>query len=128
MSRPQKTFWAVLVSASIGLGGCHPTQPFYAHDDGDLSDYLHKATEIEYPDADVPVLPDVSEAIAPFTLTNNDSPVMWDLCLQDAVKLALANSKVFRSLAGRFSSSAFNARAQVGEAPDAIITNPDAVR
>jgi outer membrane protein TolC len=40
----------------------------------------------------------------------------------------LCNSKVFRTLGGRFVSSAFNNRAQTGEAPDAITLAADQTR
>src|SRR4029078_1606511 len=46
--------------------------------------------------------------------------------LEEAIKNSLANAKVMRSLGGRFVSSAFNNRAQTGEAPDAITTAPEA--
>src|SRR6202795_1102223 len=123
MRRRVQTLWAALVSASVALTGCHPTQPFFVHEDGDLSHYVDVATDIEYPDACMPKLADVEGAYAPLTLDNTDSPQMWDLTLEEAVQITLCNSKVMRSLGGRYASSAFNPRAQVGEAPDAIITN-----
>src|SRR5262245_35848127 len=128
MNRCVQPRWAVLVSLAIALSGCHPTQPFYVKEDGDLSHYVDVATDIEYPDADTLRLADVDCAHAPFTLENTDAPQMWDVCLEEVVKAALANGKVMRSLAGRFASTAFNPRAQVGEAPDAISTNPDVSR
>jgi outer membrane protein TolC len=126
MSRRVRSLWAVLLSTTLALSGCHPTQPFFLHEDGDLSHYVDVATDIVVPDADALKLPDVECARPPFTLDNTDAPEMWDLTLEEAVKTTMANSKVMRSLAGRYSSAAFNARAQTGEAPDAIITNADA--
>ena len=38
-------------SLLIAATGCHPTQPFYFFEDGDLSHYVDKATQIDYPDA-----------------------------------------------------------------------------
>ena len=47
----------------------------------------------------------------------------WNLTLEDCVKIALDNSKVMRSLGGRYASSrADQQRPQTGEAPDALIT------
>ncbi len=62
------------------------------------------------------------------TLENAKPKEFWDLKLEQCVKIALDNSKVMRSLGGRYSESAFQPRSQTGEAPDAITTNPDASR
>ena len=40
------------------------------------------------------------------------------------MKNSLANSRVMKSLGGRYVSSAFNNRTQTGEAPDGLITAP----
>ena len=50
MRRTASAFHLLLVGAMIGLTGCHPTQPFYLHEDGDLSHYIDKATQAETPD------------------------------------------------------------------------------
>ena len=50
MSRRVHTIWAILTSVLIASSGCHPQQPFYLHEDGDLSHYVDVATQIEYPD------------------------------------------------------------------------------
>jgi len=110
------------------ITGCHPQQPFYLHEDGDLLHYLDVATQIEYPDVCTTPLPEVSEAVPPLALDNLNIAEYWDLSLEEAVQTALANAKVMRSLGGRYVSSAFNNRAQTGEAPDAITQGPDAAR
>ncbi len=128
MKRRVHTIWAVLTSAMIAFTGCRPQQPFYLREDGDLSHYLDVATELDYPDVETSTLAEVTDALAPYTLDNYQFAHYWDLSLEDALQTALQNSKVFRSLGGRFVSSAFNNRAQVGEAPDAITQAPDQVR
>jgi outer membrane protein TolC len=128
MKRRVHTIWAILTSLMIALSGCRPQQPFYLHEDGDLSHYLHVATDIDYPDVEAATLAEVTEARAPFTLENFDFDNYWDLTLEEAIHAALCNSKVFRSLGGRFVTSAFNNRTQTGEAPDAITQQTDAVR
>ena len=55
------------------LTGCHPQQPFYLFEDGDLSHYVDKATQIEYPDAQTTSLADVENAAPPLTIENADS-------------------------------------------------------
>ena len=81
--------------------------------------------QIEYPDANTTTLADVERALPPLTLENPDPQEIWELKLEDAVKMALANAKVMRSLGGRYATSAATQRPQVGEAPDAIMTAPD---
>ena len=92
-----------------------------------LSHYLGVATEIDYPDVDTDTLGEVTQALPPLTLANLKYAKHWDLTLEDAIQNSLANSKVFRSLGGRFVSSAFNNRAQTGDAPDSLTTRPDAL-
>ncbi len=128
MNRRVHTVTAVLLSALSALTGCQPQQPFYLRDSGDMSHYLDVATDIEYPDVQSTTLDEVEHAIAPYTLTNLKFASYWDLPLEDAIHNALNNAKAMKSLGGRYVSSAFNNRAQTGEAPDALITNPDAAR
>lgn len=126
MTRSARYLLALLI-AVIGLTGCHPQQPLYFNEDGDLSHYLDVATNIEYPDTCTKSLDEVTGARAPLTLENDKPESFWDLSLEHAVQATLANSKVMRTLGGRFLSSAFNPRPQVGEAPDAILTAPDRI-
>lgn len=128
MSRRLRSIWAVLTSLLIVSTGCHPQQPFYLFEDGDLSHYVDKATQIEYPDAQTTSLAEVENAAPPLTVENAIPKEFWNVTLEDCVKLALDNSKVMRTLGGRYSSSAQTQRAQVGKAPDNLITSPDAIR
>jgi outer membrane protein TolC len=128
MNRRVHTIWAILTSAMIALTGCTPQQPLYFRESGDLSHYLGMATDIDYPDVETQSLADVEETIEPLALDNLNYRETWDLTLEEAVKTALANAKVMRSLGGRYVSSAFNNRSQTGDAPDALTSNPEAVR
>ncbi len=128
MKRRVHSIWAVLTSAMIAFTGCRPQQPFYLREDGDLSHYLDVATDLDYPDIEASTLAEVTEAMAPYTLENLQFANYWDLTLEEALQTTLQNSKVFRSLGGRFVSSAFNNRAQVGEAPDSLTLGPDQAR
>ncbi len=96
-------------SVVLAASGCRPQQPFYFFEDGDLSHYIDRATEIEYPDAEVPSLEDATQAHAPLTVANANPEEYWDLSLQEAVRIGLANGKVFRVL----------------NQPDSLLTNPD---
>jgi outer membrane protein TolC len=128
MKRRVQTIWAILTSLMIALTGCRPQQPFYLREDGDLSHYLDVATNLEYPDVETTTLDEVTQSLPPYTLENIEFADYWDLTLEEAIQTALQNSKVFRSLGGRFVSSAFNNRSQTGEAPDALTLSPDQTR
>ena len=96
---PRSTLALILV-ALTAFTGCHPTQPFYFHEDGDLSHYLDHATANEEPDYWQPMLEDVEYAEAPMTISNPEFREMWDLELEEVVSIALQNSKVIRNLGG----------------------------
>ncbi len=58
--------WAAYLQIGLVLfTGCHPTQPFFVAEDGDLSHYLETATQIEYPDLHVESLPEQPHAAMP---------------------------------------------------------------
>ncbi|MBC8356697.1 MAG: TolC family protein [Planctomycetes bacterium] len=98
--RHLRTQLALMLVALTIFTGCHPTQPFYFHEDGDLSHYLDHATALEDPDNWQPMLEDVEYAKAPMTITNPDFDEMWDMSLEEVVSIAMQNSKVVRNLGG----------------------------
>ena len=128
MNRRVHTIWAILTSLMTAFTGCRPQQPFYLREETDFSHYVDVATQIDYPDVETTTLAEVREALPPLTLNNLEFKDNWNLTLEEAVKISLKNAKAMRSLAGRFVSSAFNNRAQTGEAPDAITQSPDTTR
>ncbi|HEY2761962.1 MAG TPA: hypothetical protein VGI75_14495, partial [Pirellulales bacterium] len=89
---------ALLMSLALWATGCSPTQPFYFHEDSDLSHYVGMATNIDYPDTKTCSIQEVNDPPAPLTVSNPKPQEMWDLSLADAVKIALENGKVMRSL------------------------------
>ena len=99
MSRHTRTPLVMFLIALAALPGCHPTQPFYFHNDHDLSHYLDKATDVEHPDADHARLAEVDNVHAPFTLSNPEFTEIWDVSLEEAISIALHNSKVIRNAA-----------------------------
>ncbi len=108
--------WAAYLQLGLILfTGCHPTQPFFIAEDGDLSHYLDTATQIEYADLKVDSIPEVTEAYAPFTLGNEEFEFA-ELSLEDCVALALNNSKLVRSLPG--------SNLQTGDIATAILSSP----
>ncbi len=115
MSRPIPIFGVVMIVAMAAFSGCRPQQPFYLkHVDDDLAYYKGKATEIEYPDVDADRLGDVTGSKRPFSLVNNDPKDIWDLTLEEAMRLSLTNNKVMRNIGGQIQGS-----------PEFLLRNPE---
>ena len=127
MCRCVRPLLIAMLCGAVVAPGCQPQQPFYFHEDGDLSHYIDTATDIEYPDVETQTLEDVKHAAPPLSLDNPTPREMWDLKLEEAIKTTLCNSKVMRSLSGRYLSQA-SLRPQIGNAPDALLTRPEAIR
>lgn len=102
MNRPLQTILTFAAIFVLGLSGCHPTQPFYLHEDGDLSHYLDTATDVSYPDVEEASLDEVTQTREPLSLGNPDFKEFWDLTLEDVTAIALQNSKVIRGGAAPF--------------------------
>src|SRR6187401_3110513 len=96
MRRRASSWQILLVLALVAATGCSPTQPFYLHEDGDLSHYIAKATAAEHPDLHQLPLAEVESAEHPLTLSNPNFKEFWDLTLEECVSIALNNSKVIR--------------------------------
>lgn len=115
MSRRIPLFGMVPLGVLVLLVGCRPQEPFYLKKvDNDLAYYKGEATEIEYPDVETERLGDVTNAKRPFSLTNNDPKKMWNLTLEEAMRMALTNNKVMRNIGGQIQGS-----------PDFILRNPE---
>lgn len=107
----------VLVILVASLCGCLPQQPVYfPPGDGDLSHYLGVATQIEYPDAEVSSLAEVEGAAPPFVLNGETPREHWDLSLEEAIQIALANSRVMKNL---------GAQVQAPTAPEFLLRSPE---
>lgn len=124
MNRHFPALLLVFGVATVAAIGCQPHQPFYFFEDGDLSHYLDMATEIEYPDVDSDTLSEVDGAIAPLTLENTEPKEVWDLTLEEAVRIALENSKVIRSQ-GSFASSPVSSLLQNTSPVDHLLRSPE---
>jgi len=115
--------------AFLMLAGCHPTQPFYFHEDGDLSHYLDAATQLEDPDVNSDTLAEVDNSQAPYTLTDPEFQEFWDLQLEDVINIALQNSKVIRDLgavsSGINTGSVASTGAPATRIPDRLIGASD---
>lgn len=86
----------VLLIAAVLFTGCNPRQPIYRRGDGQLANYLDKATELEFPDVEISPLAEVAQAHEPLTVQNNQFGSFWDLSLEEAIATSLLNNKLIR--------------------------------
>ncbi|WP_417732312.1 TolC family protein [Rosistilla oblonga] len=121
MNRTQYQYAVYLQIALLVVAtGCRtPTQPFYLHEDGDLSHYLDTATAIEYPDVELPKLEDVLQAKAPLTVDNHEYE-FWDVTLEECVSIALNNSKILRTVSGTAQQRQNTAAQILSGSPDGL--------
>jgi outer membrane protein TolC len=109
--------FALLQVGLIALTGCHPTQPFYMGETGDMAHYLDTATKIEYPDLKIEPLPEASETLDPYSVDNHDYEYL-DLTLEECIAYALVNTKLVRALPG--------SNLQTGDIASTILASPSA--
>jgi outer membrane protein TolC len=82
----------------VAATGCQPQQPFYfSHKAPNPAHYVNTATEIEYPDVETASLDEVTGAKPPLTLSSDRPDQTWDLKLEEAVRISLANATVIRN-------------------------------
>ena len=114
MTKHLKTL-AWLLSCCLLQTGCSKSVNYKFQSDKHSQYYRQVATEVEFPKAAVGIRPEALDTIAPSTLVRNAEKEIWNLSLEEAVALALANSDAIRELGGR-----------VMTAPDSInsIYNP----
>lgn len=93
--------WAAYLQIGLVVfsTGCHPTQPFFVGERGDLSHYLNRATQIEYPDLNVESLPEATECWD-HLLEDKGELEFVDLTLEDCINYALLNAKLIPTLPG----------------------------
>ena len=82
-----------------------PSTPPEAAESGLATDAIEPSTPLD----------EVAQALEPLTLENLKFESHWDLSLEETVQNAMFNSKVVRSLGGRFTSSARDPGMQTGE-------------
>ena len=96
MNRRHLAALTSIVSVTLIIAGCQPQQPIYLREGSNLSQYLDRATQVEYPDVHAQSLEEVTENHQPVTLRHPDFGEFWDLSLEDCVAIALQNSKILR--------------------------------
>ncbi len=96
---------ALLATCWLSALGCRNAHPVYLGEGRELAHYMDQATQIEYPDVEVPSLDTASQGLEPRTLANHQASVAWELALEEVVQLALANSQAMTDLGGSVISS-----------------------
>lgn len=125
MRRMKKLSYFLSLAAIISAG-CNNQRPFRLQNTWQSSPSYFRtvATEIEYPNVDSILKPEVAAAPEPFRLENPADLPSRELLLADAINLALSNGDVLRSL------GASVVQAPQGQAtkfnPALIETNPSA--
>jgi len=125
MSRHLPSFRVAIGLSFLLASGCAPTQPFYFGEKTDMSHYLGMATKIDTPDVKQASLAEVSDPLAPLSLSNGKFTI-WDLGMEEAVHITLQNSKVMRTLGGRFATTG-GTRPQVGDPSTVLLVSPASV-
>ncbi len=111
----------ILLAVSFQLG-CQPQQPVYLGETNYKGFMKTRALKIDYPDADVSSSMEVCNSLAPLTLDNPNPTDFWDLTLEEAIQMALKNSKAIRTLNGvSFSQGG------VGGVPGTLLASPTSV-
>src|SRR5215212_4709440 len=104
MVRLRKLLTLVLAGTLVLPSGC-----FLHHRDKSFNSEIPKGTyktvasEIEYPSESACTQMNADESIsapAPWTLQTQGTPQYWDMSLEEAIQVTLANSRVLRDLGG----------------------------
>ncbi len=90
----------VFLCIAAALGGCAPQQPYYFRNNADLSHYVGVAATIDNVNVNDPPDSEIEGTQRPFSITQPAPKQMWDLTLEETIKIALQNAKVIRSLGG----------------------------
>ncbi len=125
VSRFQKlSCWVSL--AAVLSGGCNPQRPFSLKDrwQSAPSHFQTVATQIEYPNVDSVMKPEVVQSPEPFKLENPAELPARELTLADAVNIAMSNGDILRSLNASVVQTAPSIQTKFS--PALVETNPQA--
>ncbi len=94
-------FWTcMLLGVALStLGGCHSENNLQFHDSREHA-YQGTITQIEYPELDIEHRAGVAETPPPQTVLSPGQPVYWPITLEQAVQIALGNSRAMRDIGG----------------------------
>ncbi len=89
-----------LLTLTLVLSGCGFGRKEFCFPEHQIGPHEHFATEIEYPDVDTILDPEIAATTGPRAIDNPRDQEPLDLLLADAVRLAMTNSSVIRNLGG----------------------------
>ncbi len=121
MSSPVRKAMVYSMVLLIVSTGCQPGRPIYFNESGDLQYYVDQQVDIRYADTEIGLLEEVTQARPPLTLRDREISAFWDLTLEDAVNIALKNTKTIRAT-GRPTQVGFAIQGTTAS----VIDNPDA--
>jgi outer membrane protein TolC len=81
------------------MAGCAPAKNLHYFGEADLETYRTSLQEIEYPIVDQPTPETIVYSQKPRTVKELSEDAMWDMTLQEAMQLAIANNKMIRQRA-----------------------------
>src|SRR2546423_1406305 len=128
MDRLRKILTLVLAGTLLLPGGC-----FLHHSEKSFNSVVPKGTyeqvasEIEYPTESACTQMNADESLSsphPWTIQTQGTPQYWDMSLEDAIQVTLANSRVLRDLGGAVVRSPATTRTSFD--PSAAETDPRA--
>ncbi len=100
--RSTREFLVVTLCLCLVASGCKSGSKKVAYvGDADLEYYRNEATQIAYPAVCQSTSPQVEASAPPRTLDSRHEDEIWDVSLQEAIKIALQNSEIIKS-AGQF--------------------------
>jgi outer membrane protein TolC len=103
MGRTQKPLALLLIGAMMAPSGCQLQNNSQFESCAPAGAYEQVASEIEYPAESDCTLASADESLAaphPWTISTEGTPEYWDLSLEEAIQITLANSRVLRDLGG----------------------------
>ncbi|MCA9122346.1 MAG: TolC family protein [Planctomycetaceae bacterium] len=110
MRRQLRVAITFLLAAIVGMPGCSLRKSREFEFDPDFSHYHGAATEVSYPDVESVSYEEIASTRAPLTLREDTPPEFWDLKLDEAIQISLANSQVMRDLGALVLERPENAR------------------
>jgi outer membrane protein TolC len=95
--------WLLAMLAALPSGGCLNSNlkiPVSGPHDTTASYYSPVATKIEYPDVENCMKPEARAALDPHSFEDPSQLPLWELSLEEAVRLGVGNSPIIRTIGG----------------------------
>lgn len=116
-NRRQRLWRSFVLGACLAgqIAGCRTPKQIHYFGESDLEYYKQSATQVDFPHVHTETDPAIAFSDAPPTVRDPSQQEVWDLTLQTALQMAVANNKIIKSRAA-FKSPA-----------NPLMSNPDRV-